>query len=229
MPVSGSTDIRVRLIFMFTGIIEEVGVVAGLARRAAGSRLRIASKRVTEDLREGDSIAVSGVCLTAVEPSADSFAADVSPETLERSALGGLRQGSRVNLERSLTPSARLGGHIVQGHVDGTGEVAGLDLLGDNNWWLTVRVPRDLDRYLVLKGSVSIDGISLTVAALEDDLLSVAVIPHTFENTTLRDRRPGDVVNLEVDILAKYVEKMLAAREQPKSGLTEEKLRELGY
>jgi riboflavin synthase len=213
---------------MFTGIIEELGTVAAVETRAAGSRLTLRCSTVMEDLREGASIAVNGVCLTAVNLRPDSFAADLAPETLRRSNLGDLRVGSPVNLERPLSPSGRLSGHIVQGHVDGTGEFVALDSLGDENWWLRIRVPAELDAFLVYKGSIAIDGISLTVAALEGDLLSVTIIPHTYRNTTLAGYRPGSRLNLECDILAKHVEKLLRKLEM-KGGLTVENLRDNGY
>lgn len=213
---------------MFTGIIEELGTVESIEARAAGSRLKIRCQSVLEDSVEGSSICVNGVCLTAVAPRAGSFSADVAPETLRASNLGDLRPGSLVNLERPLSPKGRLGGHIVQGHVDATGELVSLELLGNQNWWLRVRVPPELDRFLVYKGSVAIDGISLTIAALEGDVLSVTIIPHTYQNTALRERRPGARVNLEVDVLAKYVEKMLSTMERP-SRLTVDNLRENGY
>jgi riboflavin synthase len=189
---------------MFTGIIEELGTVA-----TSGNRLVVRCSTVLEDAREGSSIAVNGVCLTALDLTHDSFAADLAPETLARTNLGDLRPGSRVNLERPVTPATRLSGHIVQGHVDGTGELVALDELRDGNWWLKVRVPAALDRYLVEKGSIAIDGISLTIAGLNKDLLEVTIIPHTYANTTLGSRRVGDRVNLEVDVLAKHVEKLL--------------------
>jgi riboflavin synthase len=208
---------------MFTGIIEELGTV-----EAAAPRLRIRCSTVLEGSTEGASIAVNGVCLTAVDPRPDSFAADVAPETLRRSNLGALRPGSRVNLERPLSPAGRLSGHIVQGHVDGTGEFLSLEALGDDNWWLRIRVPAELDPFLVYKGSIAIDGISLTIAALEGDVLSVTIIPHTYRNTTLGGYRPGAKVNLECDVLAKHVEKLLRKLDV-KSGLTVEKLKEQGY
>ena len=194
---------------MFTGIIEELGVVERVDRRGDGARLEIQCRAVLEDSREGSSIAVNGVCLTAIDVDARSFAADLAPETIRRSNLGDLRAGSRVNLERPLSPSGRLSGHIVQGHVDGTGELLALDELGDNNWWLQVRIPAELDRYLVYKGSIAIDGISLTIAELRGEVLSVTVIPHTYLNTNLGSRKAGDRLNLECDILAKHVEKLL--------------------
>ncbi|MBL8173382.1 MAG: riboflavin synthase [Bryobacterales bacterium] len=213
---------------MFTGIIEELGTVQAIVPQAAGSRLVIGCKTVLEDATEGCSIATNGVCLTAVDLRAGSFAADLAPETLQRSNLGDLRIGGKVNLERSLAAGGRLSGHIVQGHVDATGEFLGLEALGSDNWWLQVRVPAEVEKLLVYKGSVAIDGISLTVAAVEGDVLSVTIVPHTFRNTTLGTRRPGERVNLECDILAKYVDKLLGRMERP-SGLTLEKLKNMGY
>jgi riboflavin synthase len=173
-------------------------------------------------------MAVNGVCLTAVDPRPDGFSADLAPETLRRSNLGALRPGSRVNLERPLSPTGRLSGHIVQGHVDGTGEFLSLEALGAENWWLRLRVPAELDPFLVFKGSIAIDGISLTIAALEADVLSVTIIPHTFRNTTLGGYRAGARLNLEIDVLAKHVEKLLRKLDL-KAPLTVEKLRENGY
>ena len=212
---------------MFTGIIEEQGVVEALESRPAGARLRIRCRTVLSDVVEGASICVNGVCLTAVDLREGLLSADVAPETLRRSNLGELRPKSVVNLERSLSPTGRLSGHIVQGHVDGTGELLALESIGEGNWWIKVRVPAELDRYLVFKGSVAIDGISLTIASLDADVMSATVIPHTFQNTNLHTRRRGDRLNLECDILAKYVEKLLGA--PGGSRLTLEKLRELGY
>jgi riboflavin synthase len=189
---------------MFTGIIEELGTVA-----ACGTRLVVTCSTVLEDAQNGSSISVNGVCLTALDLTRDSFTADLAPETLARTNLGDLRVGSRVNLERPVTPATRLSGHIVQGHVDSTGELIGLDELRDSNWWLKVRVPAALERYLVHKGSIAIDGISLTIATLDGDVLGVTIIPHTYANTTIGSRRVGDLVNLEVDVLAKHVEKLI--------------------
>jgi riboflavin synthase len=189
---------------MFTGIIEELGTIA-----ACGTRLRVTCSTVLKDVHEGASIAVNGVCLTALDLTRDSFSADLAPETLGRTNLGDLHVGSRVNLERPVTPATRLSGHIVQGHVDATGELIALDELRDGNWWLKVRIPAVLDRYLVHKGSVAIDGISLTIATLERDVLGVTIIPHTYAHTTLGSRRVGERVNIEVDVLAKHVEKLI--------------------
>jgi riboflavin synthase len=213
---------------MFTGIIEELGEIAAIEQRAAGSRLSVRCTVVMEDMRDGASIAVNGVCLTAVDLRRDGFSADLAPETLLRSNLAKLRVGSKVNLERPLSPTSRLSGHIVQGHVDGTGEFLALEALGNENWWLRIRVPPELDPYLVYKGSIAIDGISLTIAGLESDVLSVTIIPHTYRNTTLGGYRPGARVNLECDVLAKHVEKLLRKLDT-KPALTVEKLRDHGY
>jgi riboflavin synthase len=214
---------------MFTGIVEETGVVAGVERRGSGVRLRIEASLVLEDLKEGDSVCVSGACLTAVEIRAGGFSADVSHETLERTTLGEIRPGTPVNLERAMRAGGRLGGHIVQGHVDGVGVVRSLSERGGGDWWLEVEAPAELERYLVYKGSVAVDGISLTVARVSGAVFSVAVIPHTWRNTTLRNARPGTRVNIETDILAKYMEKLLSHMEIRREKITVEKLRELGY
>lgn len=192
---------------MFTGIIEEVGAVL-----AAGPRMRIQCHVVLEDIKEGASIAVNGVCLTAVDIQGDGFWCDLSPETLRRTNLGALREGSLVNLERPAAVGDRLSGHIVQGHADGTAEFLSLDPLPDGNWWLKVRIPWDLDRYVIHKGSITLDGVSLTVAALDRDVVEVAIIPHTYNHTVMRDYRPGSSVNVEVDLIGKYVEKLMIPR-----------------
>ncbi len=200
---------------MFTGIIEELGrVQAFLPGVAGGAKLRIACKEVMSDVTPGASIAVNGVCLTAVDLYGDGFGADLAPETLERSNLGDLRVGDVVNLERPVMPTTRLSGHIVQGHVDATGTVESITDLGGGNRELRVRVPAALDQYLVYKGSITIDGISLTIAALEstereDSVVKVAIIPHTWEATNLASREAGSRVNLECDVLAKHVAKLL--------------------
>jgi riboflavin synthase len=204
---------------MFTGIIEEIGTVTALDPRLAGARLAIRCRTVLEDAHEGSSIAVNGVCLTALDLAPDSFSVDLAPETLAHTNLGNLRSGSCVNLERPVTPATRLSGHIVQGHVDATGEVVSMDPLGDGNWWLKVRVPAELDRYMVHKGSIAIDGISLTIAALTTGaalapgpIVGVTIIPHTYANTTLGFAKPGSRLNIEADVLAKHLEKLQAAK-----------------
>ncbi|MDQ3258490.1 MAG: riboflavin synthase [Acidobacteriota bacterium] len=223
---------------MFTGIIEELGRVRGIEKRGEGVRITIEARTVTHETNEGDSIAVNGVCLTALEIRADSFAADGSRETLQRSTLGSLRAGSVVNLERAVTPSTRLGGHIVQGHVDARGRFLGAEDHG-GSWTVRIAYPTEMARYLVFKGSVAVEGISLTIAALADDHFEVAVIPKTWTVTNFSHLRPGDSVNLEADIIAKYVERILAvgaaisgaAAEgvSTLSTLTTERLAELGY
>ena len=204
---------------MFTGIIEELGTVASLEARSAGARLLIECHTVLSDATEGSSIAVNGVCLTALALTPNSFAADLAPETLARTNLGDLARGARVNLERPVTPVTRLSGHIVQGHVDATGVLIALDELGDGNWWLKLQVPTGLDRYLVHKGSIAIDGISLTIAELAaGPIVGVTIIPHTYSQTSLGQAKPGSRLNIEVDVLAKHVEKLLTS-DQARTGL----------
>jgi riboflavin synthase len=194
---------------MFTGIIEELGRVRDIEPRGEDARIVIEAYTVTADTNEGDSIAVNGVCLTALDVTRHSFAADCSRETLERSTLGRLRPCTPVNLERAVTPATRLGGHIVQGHVDARGEfVSSLDHGG--SWTVRLAYPRETAPYLVFKGSVAVEGISLTIAGLTDQFFEVAIIPKTWELTNLSQLKPGDPVNLEVDIIAKYVERILA-------------------
>lgn len=215
---------------MFTGIIEETGSVSALEAGQAGARLLVEARKVVSDLEIGGSIAVNGCCLTAVETSASSFAAELSPETLEKTNLGELRIGSKVNLERPLAPTSRLSGHFVQGHVDGTGEFVSIDKVGDGNWWLSVRAPADLLRYFVYKGSIAIDGVSLTIARLEGEIIGVAIIPHTYQETALAERKPGDRLNLEADVIAKHVERLLQTIDlSAKSRLRIEDLREQGF
>jgi riboflavin synthase len=185
---------------MFTGIIEEQGLV-----EITGSRLEICCRQVLSDMSLGASIAVNGVCLTAIEIREDGFSADLARETLDRSNLGDLKPGDTVNLERPLSLSTRLSGHIVQGHVDAT---AVIEFLSETE--LIVRVPPELDRFLVYKGSICIDGISLTIATVIDGLVRVAIIPHTYSATNLARRKPGDRVNIECDMIAKHVDKLLA-------------------
>ena len=216
---------------MFTGIIEELGTIGSLEKRSDGARIKVSASIVTEDANEGDSIAVNGVCLTALDITSDSFVADVSQETLDRSTIGGLSEGSAVNLERAVTPTTRLGGHIVQGHVDATGEFVHAAQEGDF-WTVRISYPKEIGQYLVYKGSVSVEGISLTVAKLTDDYFEIAVIPKTWELTNLSSLRTGDRVNLEADVIAKYVERIMAygqGSDEAEEKITVEKLSNLGF
>ncbi|QQS39829.1 MAG: riboflavin synthase [Acidobacteriota bacterium] len=196
---------------MFTGIIEELGEVSAIAVTDSGARITVSAPLVTSDASEGDSISVNGVCLTALDIGDGRFSADVSGETLRRSTLGGLAEGSKVNLERAVTPSTRLGGHFVQGHVDGTGTFLGADAEGDF-WTVTVGFPEELSRYFVYKGSVAVEGISLTIAKLDEESFDIAVIPKTWELTNLSSLKKGDPVNLEADVIAKYVERLVGQK-----------------
>jgi riboflavin synthase len=203
---------------MFTGIVEERGVVVDLTvtdADAGSARLTVKGPKVTQDAGHGDSIAVSGVCLTVVDRSADTFTVDVMAETLKRSTIGVLNPGDEVNLERSVQPTTRLGGHIVQGHVDGVGTLVART--ASEHWEVVeVGVPAGLARYLVDKGSVTVDGVSLTVVAAGDRTFTVSLIPETLARTTLGHKQPGDPVNLEVDVIAKYVERLLLPHPDPK-------------
>lgn len=194
---------------MFTGIIEEIGTVRRIEHGAKGARLTIQANTVLEDTRIGDSIATNGVCLTVVSMTGDSFSADVMAESLRRSSLGTLQGGSPVNLERAMAANGRFGGHIVSGHIDGTGTIAS-QKREDNAVWVKIKTPAPLLRYIVEKGSIAIDGISLTVAAVTDTDFSVSIIPHTGAQTILLGKKPGDPVNLECDVIGKYVEKLTA-------------------
>jgi riboflavin synthase len=202
---------------VFTGIVEELGEVVGIDVAGDSARIRVRGPLVTGDAARGDSIAINGVCLTVTGTQDGEFSADVMGETLDHSSLGALRPGATVNLERPLRPDGRLGGHIVQGHVDGTGTIVARRPAGD---WETVRIsiPAGLARYVVPKGSVAVDGISLTVSGLADDAgeswFEVSLIPETLARTTLGRKQPGEVVNIEVDMIAKYVERLLAGRNQ---------------
>jgi riboflavin synthase len=195
---------------MFTGIIEELGQVAAVEAKETGARLTINCSATLQDANPGASVAVNGVCVTAVEIGTRTFSADLAPETLRRTNLGDLRRGSRVNLERPLRANSRFDGHFVLGHVDSTAEIASIQALGNDNWWLRIRIPQELTRYVVTKGSLAVDGISLTVAEMENTLVGFTIIPHTFQHTTLRTYSPGLRVNIEVDILAKHIEKLIA-------------------
>ncbi|HSE72531.1 MAG TPA: riboflavin synthase [Nocardioidaceae bacterium] len=193
---------------MFTGIVEELGVVEGVVDQGDAVRLTVRGPHVTLDAGLGDSIAVNGCCLTVAERAQETFTADVMHETLDKTSLGTLAPGDRVNLERAVTPKTRLGGHIVQGHVDGTGEIVGRT---PSEHWEVVEIglPADIARYLVTKGSITVDGVSLTVVEVGTDSFTVSLIPETLARTTLGFKEPGDRVNLEVDVIAKYVERLL--------------------
>ena len=194
---------------MFTGIIEEIGHITRIDVQGENRRIQN-SARISAELKTGDSVSVSGVCLTALDISKDSFHADLAPETWQRTSLSRLQPGALVNLELPMRANGRFDGHIVQGHVDGVGQLKKFERISDTgNWWLTIQLPAELEKYVVHKGSIAIEGISLTVATLEHRDCTVAIIPHTAESTNLKSLKPGDPVNLEADVIAKYVEKML--------------------
>jgi riboflavin synthase len=214
---------------MFTGIIEEVGRIAGIKQRGENRRITVAAGNAPKELKTGDSVAVSGVCLTALDIKPGSFCADLAPETWERTSFSRIRDGALVNLELPMKADGRFGGHIVQGHVDGVGKLIALERIADSeNWWLSIELPLEVEKYTVYKGSVCIEGISLTVAKLEDRICTVAIIPHTVEMTNLNSLRPGDPVNLEADLIAKYVEKMMKG-DAAESALTVEELVRQGF
>ena len=198
---------------MFTGLVEALGLVHQVQPDGAGRHLVIAEPALAPQLAIGESVAVNGACLTVVERAENTFRFQAGPETLQRTNLGELVAKDRVNLERSLRLSDRLGGHLVQGHVDGVGKLIAFEPIPESeNWWLRIHIPDELDRYVVYKGSIAIEGIGLTVAKLDSRCCTVAIIPHTVEATNLKTLKPGDPVNLETDLIAKYVEKMMMAR-----------------
>ena len=212
---------------MFTGIIEEIGEIEAVERGSRSAVLHIRCQEVLKGTKTGDSIAVNGVCLTVTSLHGSGYTADVMAETLDRSSLGSLKRGSRVNLERAMPADGRFGGHIVAGHIDGTGTVQRVSA-DETAVWYQIQTEPQLLRYIVEKGSITIDGISLTVARVTGQDFSVSVIPHTQANTTLADRRMGDIVNLETDVIGKYVEKLMQPQE-PESRLTMEFLAEHGF
>jgi riboflavin synthase len=213
---------------MFTGIVEEVGHVTRIEQRGENRRITVAAEHAPKELKTGDSVSVSGVCLTAVEIQPGSFCADLAPETWVRTSFSRMHEGALVNLELPMKADGRIGGHIVQGHVDGVGKVIAFDRIAESeNWWLHIDLPDDVEKYTVYKGSITIDGISLTVAAIEANRCSVAIIPHTVEMTNLQSLKPGDAVNLEADLIAKYVEKMMKGGAE--SSLTVEDLVQQGF
>lgn len=214
---------------MFTGIVEEVGRIARIEQKGENRRITIEAKNTPKELKTGDSVSVSGVCLTSLDIHPTSFCADLAPETWVRTSFSRVKEGAHVNLELPMKADGRFGGHIVQGHVDGTGKMIAFDRIPDSeNWWLHVEIPEELDKYVVYKGSIAIEGISLTVAKLENRRCTVAIIPHTVEMTNLATLKPGDPVNLETDLIAKYVEKMMHG-ESSNSSLTVEELVRQGF
>lgn len=204
---------------MFTGIIEELGIIQEIKKGSKSSKLLIKANKVLENTKIGDSICTNGVCLTVASLKTNSFEADVMAETLRRSNLGDLKVGSKVNLERALSLQSRLGGHIVSGHIDGTGEIISL-IKEDNATWVTIKTTNNILRYIVLKGSITIDGISLTVAYVDDKSFKVSIIPHTAQETTLLNKTNGDTVNLECDVISKYVEKLIGLKPMDKCNET---------
>jgi len=214
---------------MFTGMIEEVGRVTSITNEHENRRLTVAASHLVKELKKGDSIAVSGVCLTAVEITPNSFGADLAEETWNRTSFSRIKPGALVNLELPMRADGRFGGHIVQGHVDGTGKFIALDEIpGADNYWLRIEIPSELARYVIFKGSLSIEGISLTVAKIEGTEVTAAIIPHTTEMTNLKSLEAGDPVNLEVDVIAKYVDKMIRG-DSANSSITVEQLVEQGF
>jgi riboflavin synthase len=206
---------------MFTGLIEEVGKVVAIREAEGKRRITVSAANVTRELATGNSVAVSGVCLTALDITPSSFCADLARETWERTALSRIREGALVNLELPLRAEGRMGGHIVQGHVDGTGKFLGLEPIpGAQDFWMHIEIPEELEKYVVFKGSIAIEGISLTVARLEGCKVTIAIIPHTVEMTNLASLKPGDPVNVETDIVAKYLEKWIKRNET--SGISKE-------
>jgi riboflavin synthase len=193
---------------MFTGLVEEVGTIASIVERGGNHRITINAPNTAKELREGNSVAVSGVCLTALDIKPQAFCADLAAETWARTSLSRITDGAKVNLELPLKADGRMGGHIVQGHVDGTGRLIGLEPIPNaDDFWMHIDIPEDLEKYVVFKGSIAIEGISLTVAKLEGLRLTIAIIPHTIKMTNLDSLQPGDPLNIETDIVAKYLEK----------------------
>lgn len=216
---------------MFTGLIEDVGKVSEVSDANGTRRITVAAPRVAGQLREGDSVSVSGVCLTALAVNDRTFSADLAAETLARTSLSRIEPGTHVNLELAMAADSerRFGGHVVQGHVDGVGHLASLKKIhGREDYWLTVTLPKGLSKYVVEKGSITIEGISLTVASVKGVKVNVAIIPHTYSATNLRELRPGDPLNIEVDVMAKYVEKMLE-HNNAASNITLERLEREGF
>lgn len=214
---------------MFTGLVEEVGTIVSIVENGANHRITIKAPVSAKELEQGNSVAVSGVCLTALDIKPDTFCADLAKETWTRTSFSRITEGAEINLELPLKVDARMGGHIVQGHVDGTGRLAGLQPIANaDDFWLLIDIPEDLDKYVVFKGSIAIEGISLTVAKLEGLRLTIAIIPHTIKMTNLKSLKPGDPVNIETDIVAKYLEKW-TKREDQTAALTVDRLVAQGF
>jgi riboflavin synthase len=212
---------------MFTGIVEEVGKITKIEQRGENRRLTVEATNTPKELGTGHSIAVSGVCLTALDIKPRSFCADLAPETWERTSFSRIHEGALVNLELPMKADGRFGGHIVQGHVDGVGKLIEFERIADSeNWWLHIEIPSEIEKYTVFKGSISMEGISLTVARLEKNRCTIAIIPHTVDMTNLGSLKPGDPVNLEADLIAKYVEKMMTRESEPASLSIEELVRQ---
>jgi riboflavin synthase len=213
---------------MFTGLVEEVGTVKDIVASGENNRITIHAPNTAKELKEGNSVAVSGVCLTALSITPETFSADLAKETWTRTSFSRITPGAQINLELPLKVDGRMGGHIVQGHVDGTGKLIGLEPIpGANDFWLHIEVPEDLEKYLVFKGSIAVEGISLTIADLKGLRLTIAIIPHTIKMTNLNSLKPGDPVNLETDIVAKYLEKW--TQREPSGGLSVTRLVAKGF
>jgi len=221
-------------VIMFTGIVEEVGRITRIEQRGENRRITVTAEHAPRKLQTGNSVSVSGVCLTAldIKPGSSevgSFCADLAPETWVRTSFSRIHEGALVNLELPMKADGRFGGHIVQGHVDGVGKLIAFERIAESeNWWLHIELPDDVEKYTVYKGSISIEGISLTVAKLEKNRCTIAIIPHTVEMTNLHSLKPGDPVNLEADLIAKYVEKMMKG-DADESSLTVEDLVQQGF
>ncbi len=213
---------------MFTGIIEEIGTITEISQKSNASTLKIAAKRILSDVALGDSISVNGICLTVTSFSSSHFTVDVMPETLKSTSFRSLKNGSRVNLERAMTPNRRFGGHFVTGHVDGVGKIIAKRPIG-NAVYYEISVPKDLLKYIILKGSVAVDGISLTVFALSNQSFTISLIPHTLKKTILGGKKTGELVNIECDMLGKYVERFIQLKDKNDSAITKAFLDENGF
>ena len=213
---------------MFTGLVEEIGKVSSITQIAGGKRLKIEASKILDDLKIDDSVAINGVCLTAVKIDNDGFWAEAVGATLEKTTLPKIFQGYSVNLERAVRLSDRLGGHLVQGHVNGIGTITKIERLGEN-YFLEVSLPDNLKKYLIDEGSIAIDGISLTIASLKNSTVGLSIIPHTWNNTNLVNKTAGDKVNIETDVIAKYIEKLISSKEDSNDKFSDEWFKKIGY